>query len=137
MADLLLSTVNDPTSSFPTTIGDLDLRTGDLQIATGVTAIRQQLMDRLTLFKGDWFLDVDVGMPYYQQVLVKNPNLGVVRALFAQAVRTTPGVSELLSLSLELDARSRSLQVNFTCVTDTDEVLVFNERFVLAIGGDT
>ena len=54
--------------------------TGDLD------GIRQQVMLRLGFFKGEWFLDEETGLPWYEEILVKNPNMIRVRDIFRTAI---------------------------------------------------
>ena len=74
--------------------GDLELDTGDLQLTTGADAVRQHLQQRLRTFRGEWFLDLSTGVPYYQDILKKNPNPLVVDGVLKDAVLSTPGVIE-------------------------------------------
>ena len=113
---------------------DLDVSTGDLVKLTGAEAIRQQLKIRLRLFLGEWFLDTRVGMPYYETVLVKNPNTQAVRALFQEAILGTPGVTETSDVALEYDGATRALAVTFRAVTVDDEQLDFSETFIIGAG---
>lgn len=74
----------------------IDPATDDLalpiRLVRGPLAIAQRIRSRLLFFSGEWFLDTRLGMPYFDQILIKNPRLPVVSAIFRKAVRTTPGV---------------------------------------------
>jgi hypothetical protein len=56
-------------------VGDLALSDlGDAFIRTTLAdEFAQRLRVRLSFFKGEWFLNLDEGMPYYQLILVKGP----------------------------------------------------------------
>lgn len=101
-----------------TTDGDLDVSTGNLQVLKGSDAIVQSIRTRLQFFKGEWFLDLNAGVPYFQEVLKKISNPNVLTAIFRQALLETPGVSELLSLALNFDHATRKLSVDFSAQTD-------------------
>lgn len=78
---------------------------------------------RLTLFKGEWFLDRSLGIDYQNEVLIKNPRPAVLRTLFAEATRATPGVAEVTQLRFDLNARSRVLTIEAEVLLDNgDEV---------------
>ena len=49
--------------------GDLVIESGDLQLSTGVDAINQDIRLTITLFLGEWFRDVDLGLPWEQEIL--------------------------------------------------------------------
>lgn len=95
------------------TVGDLKLVNGQLVFATGVDAIMQHLRIRLGHFKGEWFLDRREGIPYFQSILRKNVDERVVRSIFRQALRTAPGVAEVLSLQLNINRATRRATLDF------------------------
>lgn len=97
--------------------GDLAQPVGDLVPAAGAEAVAQSLRMRLSMFRGEWFLDLDAGVPYFETVLVKNPNMTAIRAVFRSEILATPGVLGLLSLSLNYVAADRSLRVDFAVST--------------------
>lgn len=105
----------------PTT-GDLALSGGDLVLVSGVEAIAQDLRFRLRFFAGEWFADIDQGLPYFDQVLVKNPNVDQVRGIFRDCILGTDGVKNLLDLSLAFDSALRTLTLTFKVDTDLGEL---------------
>lgn len=92
---------------------DMKLTGGDISIVTLDAAIRQRLLQTLRLFLGEWFLDTSAGVPYYQSILVKNPNLDVVQASIKNAILSTPGIIELLSFNFNYDAAQRKVTMDF------------------------
>jgi len=122
MADLQLSTLDN----------DIDLDGEQFSIVDDDEALVQHLLVRLRLFKGEWFLNPDVGVPYYESVLVKNPSLVAIRAIFRQAVLTTPGIASLDSLTTELDTPTRTLTVTFTAIKDDGGTLDFSKEFIIS-----
>lgn len=106
---------------------DLAIEKGDLVLVDGREAISQHLRLRLSMFKGEWFLDQRVGIPYFQSILVKNPNLAVVRGIYSKAITTTPGVTAVDKLEVILDHDTRRLRVSFTAQT-SDGPVVYDEE---------
>ena len=112
--------------------GDLDLSTGDLQFVTGADAVAQHLLIRLRFYRAEWFLDTRVGIPYYSQILVKNPNLAAIRTTYRQAILSTPGVETLERMDLEFDAATRELALDFSAKLLGETVARdFSEVFIL------
>lgn len=109
--------------------GDLLVERGDLALVDGLDAIAQHVAIRLQFFQGEWFLDQRVGIPYFQQVLVKAPNLTAVRSLLRDAVTTTPGVIAIVKFDLELGV-DRTLRVDFDASTD-EGPLSFDRELIL------
>lgn len=116
----------------PTNTGDIDLSTNQLELVTGTDAIAQHLLIRLRFFVGEYFLDTRQGIPYFEQILIKNPSLIVVRAIFREAILETPGVVALTQFSLFPNSATRNLRLVFSCtVTTQDEPLDFDEEFLI------
>ena len=111
--------------------GDLEIGTdGDLIIVSGVDAIRQHLTIRFQFFRGEWFLDTRLGIPYYEEVLRKAPDLNVVESLLREVIQTTPGVLAINEFALDYDAVTRSLSLDFRALT-TAGPLTFTDAFII------
>ena len=94
------------------------LRGGDWAFAIDREGIQQRIGQTLRTIAGEWFLDLDYGLPYFEQVLVKNPNLPSVQDIFRRALLSVKGVSSVERLTLSLDAPSRTLTVSWVVLTD-------------------
>ena len=94
------------------------------QIALTATPLDQRIDCRLRTFLGEFWLDQTIGIPYFQEILKKNPDMQAVRAAFASEIQKVPGVKTLESLSVSIDRASRKLTVTFS-VTGTDDLLYF------------
>lgn len=87
-------------------------------LVSGVAAVRQALQIRLGFFRNEWFLDLDAGLPYYQQILIKHPKGTVaVDALFKAEILATPNVRQLLSFRGRFEP-GRLYVVDFKVDTD-------------------
>lgn len=98
--------------------GDLDYSTGTLVFLEDTEAIRQAVLTRLQFFKGEWFLFPDQGLPWFQSILIKNPNANVLNSVFRTAILGVAGVASLTKLDLTFDRGTRKLTVNFAAMTD-------------------
>jgi hypothetical protein len=94
----------------------LDEATWDLKIPVevlrGVAAIAQRLRVRLQFFLGEWFLDQRQGMPYFQVVFVKNPDISLIQSVFRRAILQTPGVLAVKKLTTTFDRANRTFTVS-------------------------
>ncbi len=114
-----------------TTTGDLELSAArDLQIVTGIDAIAQHLRIRFNFFFGEWFLNRLLGVPWFEEVLVKAPDLNVVQSLLRDVILTTPGVLEITRFVIDFDGVTRQLSLDFDANT-TEGPLRFTEDFVI------
>ena len=99
------------------------------QIALTQTPLDQRIDCRLRTFLGEFWLDVTLGIPYFQEILKKNPDMQAVRAAFAAEIQKVSGVKVLNSLEVSMDRALRKLTVTFN-VTGTDSLLYFKSTEV-------
>lgn len=112
--------------------GDLFLDdSGSIVLITGDEAIVQQLSIRFKFALGEWFLDIRIGVPFFQEILVKNPNLTRVRGVYRQLILATPGIESIEEFSLTLDTATRTLSLSFLARKTDGEILEFNEEFII------
>lgn len=102
--------------------GDLVIENGDLVQVSGIDAIAQAVRQHLSFFKGEWFLDEEEGLPYFEEVLVKNPNLAAIQDVFRKEILSIAGILEVQSLTLAYVGATRTLKVSFRASTDLGEL---------------
>jgi hypothetical protein len=96
---------------------DLKIENFDLKIVEAAEAISQNLKVRLEFFQGEYFLNTVTGLPLYQDIYVKNPNLGNIDAIIKTHIADTPGVNNILAYESTFNRQARRLTVNFTVDT--------------------
>jgi hypothetical protein len=94
--------------------GDLDLTGNALSLVLDYPAIAQHLRIRLRTFLGEWFLDTRVGMPYFEEFFIKNPNKLILDTRIRECVLGTPGIVGLGKIIYDLDPTTRELDISFT-----------------------
>jgi hypothetical protein len=99
------------------TYRDVLIANGDLVLVDKGPAILQHILQRLSTFLGEWFLDNTIGIPYFQQVLVKTPNQATIDAIFINAILNVPGVTQLTKYGFKAEFTSRTLRLSFTAQT--------------------
>lgn len=102
--------------------GDLEVFEGTPVQLSGAASIRQAVKSELRLFASEWFLDEEIGIPYKEQILVKNPNMQAVRELFRRAILGVPGIRSVKSLSVRFTG-DRTLRVEFTADSEYGEIV--------------
>ncbi len=85
-------------------------------IIEGVDSVVNKLRQEFRFFKSEYFLDNRLGVPYFESILVKNPNLIVVENLLKKIIYDTAEVLSILDFNMELST-DRVLTVNFKCNT--------------------
>lgn len=112
---------------------ELDTATWDLTLdSSGNIAVlssdwsallAQRIKTRLQTFRGELYLDRSVGVPYFEEVLKKHPDIQRVRDLLLTQVATIPGVQKVISLELTMDDSTRTFFVNYEILSDGGEVV--------------
>lgn len=95
-----------------------------LRLVRGPDAVTLRLGWRLAFFRGEWFLDQRLGVPYYQQIMRPNPNRALISQIFRDVIASTPGVSEVVSLSVGVDKANRQALVTFEARLDDGDTIV-------------
>jgi hypothetical protein len=94
-----------------TTAGEIDLTLGKPSLVTGIDQVVQKLCIRLQIFTGSWFLDLSVGIPYFDVVLRKAVNESDILQIFFEALSNTRGVASVDELSLTFNT-NRTLSID-------------------------
>ena len=103
--------------------GDMAFGYGEANFLTGDAAIRQKVKTRLELYQGEWFLDVEDGTPWFQQVLGKPRSLPLIEAVVKQRILETDGVTDLIEFQMTLDRDTRLLDMAGNVVTENGSLL--------------
>lgn len=96
-----------------TSAHDLDTGSLDLVLVDGAEQVRQQLLIKLKLWKGEWFLDTDFGTPYLQGILGKQLTLSGALAAIRVSILEVSGVRSITEFDYTFSAQLRTLSVAF------------------------
>lgn len=96
---------------------DLDVSALDLSLVDKAEQVRQQLLIKLRLWVGEWFLDTEFGTPYLQSILGKQLTLSGAIAALRQSILEVEGVLTITSFEYDFSSQARKLTVNFTART--------------------
>lgn len=99
----------------------LDPNTNDLVFKNGAVTVTssqseivaQRLKVTLYTFLGEWFLDDEVGVPYFQQIFGKARSKATVDVIFQNIISKDPGVVEIREFNSTLDNPSRGYSMSF------------------------
>ncbi len=106
--------------------GDLSVVDGEIALVAENEAIRQHLQIRLKTFLGEWFLDTTIGMPYFEEFLIKNPSKLIMEARMREAILETPGIASINSLLFLFETSTRSMTITFEAALADNTTFQFN-----------
>lgn len=113
---------------------DLVLTAGDLTPVYDGASIAQEAEIRMRTFLGEWFADTSAGLPWWQSILVKAPNLSVIKSRISDEILDIVGIAKLSQLDLAFDRSARTLGVTWAATTDLGEIIA--PRTVVLLAGE-
>lgn len=102
---------------------DLVIENGDLRLTNGKETLEQRIRRTLLTFKSEWFLDEDLGMPYYQEILGQKNSIGAIKAIFVDAIQNIDGLKELKDIKVKLDDIKRTLLIKFIVLDSNNNAI--------------
>jgi len=108
-----------------TTDNDLKLIDGSLALVDSIDEVAQKLKQVLLAVQGDWFLDLDLGLPLFQEILRKATSVSAVENIYLDAISAVPGVLDITKFRLDYQNDTRTANISFE-VTTSDGVLNYN-----------
>lgn len=107
--------------------GDLELSAaGDISTTDSII---QAVRIRLLWFFQEWRYGPDMGLPYFEDILVKNPNESKIRHLVREAVMSVEGVTDATDISITIDRKTRHAIIALSISTDEE---TFREEVKIA-----
>lgn len=106
--------------------GDLAIsETGDISITDSV---RQAIRVRLRWFFQEWRLGPEIGIPYYEEILVKNPNDLRIKQIIRDEILTVEEIDDVRNIVFSVDSKARTAVISFMAAvgdeTFREEVLI-------------
>ena len=85
--------------------------------------IVQKIKNRLLVFKNEWFLNRELGIPYFQEVFEKQPNFRFIPVLFSNEILKINGISEVTEIEISsYNASRREMSIFFRCTYLDSEI---------------
>ena len=98
--------------------GDLNITDhGDIRLTESV---RQAIRIRLLWFFAEWRFAPEIGVPYFEDVLIKNPNINRIRRIVRREVMGVREVRDVRNMQVGIDPQSRRFRVAFDAVTNEE-----------------
>ena len=79
--------------------------------------ITQLVKCRLLFILGTWELDISLGIPWLQTLLVKDVEDSLFQGIIYDAIKNTPGVSRVDEIRLNRDHDKRIMYISFKATT--------------------
>lgn len=93
---------------------DMTFGRGIVNYAKDEEATAQSVKSRLLLLLGEWFLDIEAGVPWLQQIMVKPADIPLTESIIKQRILETVGVAELVNFDMIFDNNTRIISIAAT-----------------------
>lgn len=108
--------------------GDLKITdSGDIELTNSV---RQAILIRLRWFLGEWRFGPEAGLPYLEEILIKNPNIVRCIELFRGAILSVEEVRNVENMTLDINSSTRRGVLRFRAITDKE---IFDEEVLISV----
>lgn len=98
--------------------GDLDITNGVLRFTSSDREeVRQKVEIRLRTFLGEWFSNINAGIPYFQQMLVRGTNKFLIDSTVRSKVINTEGVTGIRDFKSSISSSDRKYSATFKALT--------------------
>jgi hypothetical protein len=96
---------------------DLVVENGDFVLVEDADEVAQRVAVALKTHQGEWLFDTDLGLPYREEIMVKNPDLERITGLIRALIIGIEDVTGITQLRLNYSGSARTLQVEGTITT--------------------
>lgn len=96
---------------------------GDVQFTNSIV---QAITIRLKWFLGEWKMNTTYGVPYYNEIFVKNPSTALLESRIRKEILTVEEVESVDSVKVSIDKTTRKATILFS-VTASDNSIAQGE----------
>ena len=87
--------------------GELYVGPNGLEWVSGLEGVAQLVAIAINMFLGEWFLNLDKGMPWFQEILGQKDGDLALRQRLVEIALKVPGVIAVISLTIDVDNVAR------------------------------
>ena len=98
---------------------------GNIAMASEPYSLAQDAASAIKLFLGEYIYDVTIGIPYFEQILGKNPPINYLKSQMVQAAESVPGIGSAIVYFSSVANGQVSGQVQVTSLTGDTSIASF------------
>lgn len=117
--------------TFKMTNGDVDIVDNDLAMVGGQEEMRQNVENRLSVNKNEWFLNLDLGLSY-KDISGKGVTDSDIEYWIRECVLQDERIREVRNIRIDRNAALRTADINITVIDPYGEEVILSE--VIDIG---
>lgn len=100
--------------------GDILIADADVVVIQEAQQVALAVRIAINTFRGEWFLNTDAGVPYFQNILGRKvvATTAEFDSVIRAAILAVEGVNRVVSFESSFDHRNRVYEVSFTVDTE-------------------
>jgi hypothetical protein len=107
---------------------DIEVQNLDLRLTTTQTEfIAQKIETVLLTFLREWWLNRTLGLPWFESILIKNPNIDLVNSLIQNEVLEIEEVIEIVDYENTYENDIRKMTISMAVKGSTGEIIEVSE----------
>lgn len=84
--------------------------------------VSQTICIRLLWFLGEWRWDDEMGLPYFEDLFVKEPDIQYFEELITEEIFNIDEVIEVEHVEILVDSKTRTASIFFVAITDLETI---------------
>lgn len=108
--------------TFKMTNGDIDIIDNDLYLVGGQEEMRQNIENRLAVNKGEWFLDLNLGLSY-KDITGKDIRDSDIEYRIRECVLRDERIKEVRSIDIDRNSEKRTANISILVIDPYNEEL--------------
>ena len=108
---------------------DLGVLNSDLEFVRDTDELQQNVRILLQFYKGEWFLDAEAGVPYFEKVFEKGVEKDVLDSIFKTAILGNKDILRITSFDSVIE--NRKYKCEFRADTVQGDVSFAIEEFIV------
>lgn len=106
---------------------DIDTRASDIAItSTDTQAVAQAIKVSLKTFAGEWFLDTQIGVPYFTHVFGHKRSVRYLSRVILPAIENIVGAGRVSNFSVDI-SNARTAHISFNVALNHGQNLAIKE----------
>jgi len=97
---------------------DITVQNNQIRLtATNTEWLSSKIEHNLATYYKEFFANRNLGLPYLEQIFIKQPSMATVQSIFSNKILEVEGVEELLSFNAEFDSINREYLYDFVVLS--------------------
>lgn len=97
---------------------DLISEDGKIKLVYRADEVLQRVRTRLRKIKGEWFLNINTGIPYYEGQILGGKDFNYIKLVISAEIINTEGVSDIQELNLITDPKTKKTSIYAAIIID-------------------